>query len=77
MPALPGGRGLLASGFHWRTKRLADAVWWILGPLLLMPAKVGMPLFVVSGDAWKSMMGHLVYGAVTGAVYAAARRRSH
>jgi hypothetical protein len=53
------------------------AAWWILGPLVLMPAKLGMPLFAIDATAGKSLMGHLIFGAVTGAVYVAAKRRSH
>ena len=51
-------------------------VWWVLGPLLLMPAKLGMPVFALNAGAGKSLMGHLIFGAVTGAIYAA-RRRAH
>lgn len=39
-------------------------LWWILGPLLLMPARLGVPVLAVTPDAWKSMMGHLIFGAV-------------
>lgn len=52
------------------------AAWWVLGPLVLMPAKLGMPLFTIDATAGKSLMGHLVFGAVTGAFYLVARRRS-
>ena len=47
-------------------------LWWILGPLLIMPTWMGMgPQFgmALSGDMLMSLMGHLVYGVVTGAVY--------
>lgn len=42
--------------------------WWVLGALLLMPARLGMPTFVVDTTAWQSLMGHVVFGAVLGAV---------
>lgn len=41
-------------------------VWWILGPLLIMPAMMGMPLFMINGMTMMSLVGHLIYGAVTG-----------
>lgn len=47
-------------------------VWWILGPLLIMPTMMGMgPQFgmAFSGDMLMSLMGHLIYGLITGAVY--------
>lgn len=49
-------------------------LWWILGPLLIMPIWMGMgPMF---GEAFStpnmmSLVGHLVYGLVTGAAYKA------
>ncbi|MGI8425847.1 MAG: hypothetical protein ACR2FO_03040 [Actinomycetota bacterium] len=51
------------------------AAWWVLGPLLLMPAKLGMPLFMLNTMAWQSLMGHLMYGLVLGLVYAAVHRK--
>jgi hypothetical protein len=55
---------------------LYGAIWWVLGPLLIMPALMGMPLFMIDGTSLMSLAGHLIYGAVAGAVYAwyAARR---
>lgn len=49
-------------------------VWWVLGPLLIMPAMMGMPLFQVSQQSLMSLMGHLVYGLVLGLVFTAVRR---
>jgi hypothetical protein len=49
-------------------------VWWILGPLLIMPTWMGMgPMFAMAFDASNlmSLLGHLVYGVVTGAAYRA------
>jgi uncharacterized membrane protein YagU involved in acid resistance len=43
-------------------------VWWVLGALLLMPLMLGMGqmVFVLGGPQWKSLLGHVVFGAVTG-----------
>lgn len=41
-------------------------LWWVLGPLLLMPLMMGMPLFMIDTAAWMSLMGHLFYGIVLG-----------
>ncbi|GAB4098060.1 hypothetical protein [Sinomonas halotolerans] len=40
------------------------ALWWVLGPLVIMPTVLGMPLFMVDVAALMSLMGHLVYGAI-------------
>ncbi len=47
-------------------------VWWILGALLIMPAKLGMTdmIFHVGTTQWQSLMGHLLFGLVLGLVYA-------
>lgn len=52
-------------------------VWWVLGALLIMPAKLGMPTFMFNTTAWQSLMGHLIYGLVLGIVYALVRPRLH
>ncbi len=44
------------------------ALWWVLGPLLIMPAMMGMPLFAIDGGAWMSLMGHMIYGIILGLV---------
>ncbi len=49
---------------------------WVVGPLLLMPAKMGMPLFTVDAMALRSLLGHLVFGLVLGAVVAALSSRA-
>lgn len=41
-------------------------VLWLVGPLLLMPAKLGMPLLQVDATALQSLMGHVIYGVVLG-----------
>lgn len=45
-------------------------VWWVLGGLVLMPARLGMPVFQFGAAAWQSLMGHLIYGLLLGLVYA-------
>ncbi len=49
-------------------------VWWVLGPLLLMPATLGMPLFSFGTVTWQSLMGHMMFGLVLGIGYTLARR---
>lgn len=53
------------------------ALWWVLGPLLLMPIWMGMgPMFAKAFEMpnLMSLMGHLFYGLVTGVVYRALTR---
>jgi hypothetical protein len=53
-------------------------VWWILGPLLIMPIWMGMgPMLGMALDVSNlmSLAGHLVYGVVTGIAYAAIASR--
>lgn len=52
------------------------ALLWVIGPLLLMPAKMGMPVFTVDTVALQSLLGHLVFGFVLGAVVVALLRRA-
>jgi hypothetical protein len=42
-------------------------VWWVLGALILMPLMLGMSqmVFVIGGDQWMSLLGHLIFGLVT------------
>ncbi|HEY1154722.1 MAG TPA: hypothetical protein VGE95_00270 [Arthrobacter sp.] len=44
------------------------AFWWVLGPLLIMPMMLGMPLFMVNATAGWSLMGHLIYGIILAVV---------
>lgn len=79
--AIGGGFGLVGARFLTRTPAAIAAgavygmAWWVLGPLLLMPAKLGMPLFHLDSTAGQSLMGHLVFGMVLGAVAAVITRR--
>lgn len=51
--------------------------WWVLGGLILMPAKLGMPLVHVNTMAWQSLMGHVVFGMVLGALTVAIPSKMH
>lgn len=51
-------------------------VWWVLGGLILMPARLGGELFAMNAMSMKSLMGHLIYGAILGAVFAVLARRT-
>lgn len=42
------------------------AVWWVLGPLVMMPLMLGMPVFILDLTSMLSLMGHLIYGAILG-----------
>ncbi|MDJ0322702.1 hypothetical protein QMG61_02850 [Cryobacterium sp. PH31-AA6] len=42
------------------------AIWWLLGPLVMMPLMLGMPVFSVDMSSVFSLMGHLIYGAILG-----------
>lgn len=48
---------------------LYGAIWWVMGPLVLMPAMLGMPLFMINGMTMMSLVGHLIFGLITGLVY--------
>jgi hypothetical protein len=58
---------------------LYSAVWWVLGPMILMPLLLGMGSEGIAsqfGAAFSapmlmSLIGHLIYGLLTGLVYVA------
>lgn len=50
-------------------------VWWVLGALIAMPARLGMPVFELNTTAMQSLMGHVIFGAILGGVVAALGRR--
>ncbi len=59
---------------------LFGAVWWLLGPLTLMPFFTGMGLGVnwnlaAASQMLSSLFGHLLYGLMLGAVYVLLRFR--
>lgn len=39
-------------------------VLWVVGPLLIMPIRLGMPVFALNLTNWLSLMGHLMYGVI-------------
>lgn len=59
---------------------LYGVLWWVLGALILMPLFLGMPAFAslkmpeMRMVAMGSLVGHLVYGAILGLVFAALRK---
>ena len=58
---------------------LYGVIWWVLGPMILMPLMLGMggPQFgmAFSPPMLMSLVGHLVYGLITGLVYVGYVRR--
>jgi uncharacterized membrane protein YagU involved in acid resistance len=46
-------------------------VWWVLGALIMMPLMLGMNemVFVIGQTQWMSLMGHVIFGLVTGAAF--------
>lgn len=61
------GNRLLTSYSHGTLVGLTyGALWWVLGPLAMMPLMLGMPLFAINMNSVFSLMGHLIYGAILG-----------
>lgn len=51
------------------------ALWWVLGPLTLMPLFMGMGVgaswnMAAIAQAMPSLMGHLIFGGILGCTYA-------
>jgi uncharacterized membrane protein YagU involved in acid resistance len=44
------------------------AIWWVLGPLMVMPMMLGGALFAIDVAALLSLMGHMIFGAILGLV---------
>jgi hypothetical protein len=46
-------------------------VWWVVGALLIMPAKLGMTsmIFHVGKTQWQSLLGHVIYGLLLGVTF--------
>ncbi|QSB04671.1 hypothetical protein [Natronoglycomyces albus] len=63
----------LAFGAMW------GVIWWVLGALILMPIFLGMSEMVLTIDTmqWKSLMGHMIFGLVMGAVIALVAPKCH
>ncbi len=54
-------------------------VWWVLGPLVIMPLMMGMGVQFAQAFTTQnlmSLMGHVIYGAVLGGVFALLRTRN-
>jgi len=49
--------------------------WWVVGALVLMPARLGMPNFKLTTMAWQSLVGHMMFGMVLAVVSTLAARR--
>lgn len=47
---------------------------WVVGALLIMPARLGMPMFEINTTTLQSLVGHIVFGAVLGVVHLAVSR---
>jgi uncharacterized membrane protein YagU involved in acid resistance len=56
---------------------LYGVVWWVLGALILMPLMLGMTqmILAIGGPQWMSLLGHIVYGVVTGLLFVLLRGR--
>jgi uncharacterized membrane protein YagU involved in acid resistance len=52
-------------------------VWWVLGALILMPLMLGMTqmVFAIGGPQWMSLLGHVIYGVVTGILFVSLKSR--
>jgi hypothetical protein len=53
-------------------------IWWVLGPMILMPLMLGMGLqfgAAFTPPMLMSLVGHLAYGLITGLVYTAYSKR--
>ncbi|MGH3585147.1 MAG: hypothetical protein ACRDQ0_02395 [Pseudonocardia sp.] len=51
-------------------------VLWVIGPLLVMPAMLGMGLFMFDTTTMMSLVGHLLYGLIVAGVLLPLRRRT-
>ncbi len=74
---LGAGYGLVASRLPagWGTGIVAGAlygvIWWVLGALILMPLLLGMTamVLVLGEPQWMSLLGHVIYGVITGLLF--------
>lgn len=55
------GMSLLAGGVY-------GIVWWVLGPLLIMPLAMGMPVFQIQA-MMGSLFGHIMFGITMATIY--------
>lgn len=72
------GRFQLSTGFAVISGMINGVIWWVLGALVLMPLGLGMAnmVFQIGTPQWLSLMGHLIYGIITGLLFTALMRRA-
>lgn len=56
------GRFLTSYGRGTLTGIVYGVILWIIGPLLVMPMMLGMPLLAFNITVMMSLMGHMIYG---------------
>lgn len=49
-------------------------VWWVIGPLVMMPLMMGMSPFGFGPTTLPALLGHIIYGLVTAGVLFVMRR---
>lgn len=56
---------------------LYGIIWWVLGPLILMPLMLGMSnmIFAINNDTLMSLVGHILFGVIMGVSYVALKER--
>ena len=74
-------RFVLSTGSGLGQGLLYGGIWWLLGPLTLMPLLMGMGLGVnwnaeAAARMLPSLVGHLFYGAILGLTYARLRSQT-
>lgn len=69
--ALTLGRFHVSTRFAVISGMINGMFWWVLGALILMPIGLGMAnmVFQIGTAQWLSLMGHLIYGVVTGLLF--------
>jgi hypothetical protein len=70
VPTTLGAGALLGAG------AVYGIVLWLIGPLLIMPAMLGMGLFMFNTTTMMSLLGHLLYGLIVAGVLLPLRRRA-
>jgi hypothetical protein len=75
--ALVLGRFQLSWSFALISGIVNGVIWWVLGALIMMPLGLGMAEMVlqVGEMQWMSLLGHLIYGVVTGLLFVLLIRR--
>ena len=75
--ALSLGRFHLSWGFAILSGMVNGVIWWVLGALIMMPLGLGMAnmVFQIGTTQRLSLMGHVIYGVVTGLLFVVLARR--